>query len=119
MIKNLQLHTNHCFISDLHTCSDNPTGPGDLGLSQREGTFTVSGAINAEHEGEAWYTIDRSDDGTVFQIFASDVEFSIDSQANDDVSFPLLLIQAVWQKLNLNLQRQTLMGAAVLPFLTG
>ena len=71
------------------SCSDNSSGPGDLGLSEGKGAVTVTGAINAEYEGEAWYTIDRSDDGTVFQIFVSDVEFSTDPGANDDISFVL------------------------------
>lgn len=76
-----------CFA--VMSCSDDSTGPGDLNLSQGEGKLTVTGAVNAEHEGEAWYVIDRNDEETVFQIFVSDVQFSIDPQANDDVSFVL------------------------------
>lgn len=71
------------------SCSDDSTGPDDLNLSQGEGVVTVTGAVNADHEGEAWYVIERDDDGTVFQIFVSDVQFSTDPQANDDVSFVL------------------------------
>jgi hypothetical protein len=71
------------------SCSDNSTGPDDLNLSQGQGAFTVTGAVNAEHSGEAWYTVDPRDDGTVFQLFVSDVEFSIDPDANDDVTFVL------------------------------
>ena len=71
------------------SCSDDSTGPGDLNFSQGQGGFTVTGAVNAEHEGEAWYVIDRDDDGTVFQIFVSDVEFSTDPNANDEVTFVL------------------------------
>ena len=70
------------------SCSDNSSGPGDMGLNDGKGAFTVSGAINAEHEGQAWYTIDRSGDGTVFQLFVSDVEFSTEPQM-DDVQFVL------------------------------
>lgn len=71
------------------SCSDDSTGPDDLNLSQGQGGVTVTGAVNADHEGEAWYVIERNDDGTVFQIFVSDVQFSTDPQANDDVSFVL------------------------------
>ena len=71
------------------SCSDNSTGVDGLDLSQGEGAFSVTGAINAEHSGEAWYTVDPRDDGTVFQLFVSDVEFSIDPDANDDVTFVL------------------------------
>jgi len=71
------------------SCSDNSTGPDDLNLSQGKGAFTVTGAVNAEHSGESWYTVDPRDDGTVFQLFVSDVEFSIDPDANDDVTFVL------------------------------
>ncbi len=69
------------------SCSDDSTGPDDLNLSQGQGGVTVTGAVNADHEGEAWYVIERNDDGTVFQIFVSDVQFSTDPQVNDDVSF--------------------------------
>jgi len=77
------------FILIFTSCSDNSSGPDELDLNEGKGAFTVSGAINAEHEGEAWYTIDSSGDGTVFQIFISDVEFSVDPNANDNVSFVL------------------------------
>ena len=73
----------------LISCSDNSTGPGGLDLSQGEGAFTVTGAVNAEHSGESWYTVDPRDDGTVFQLFVSDVVFSIDPDANDNVTFVL------------------------------
>jgi len=71
------------------SCSDDSAGPEGLDLSQGEGAFTVTGALDVEHKGEAWYTVDPQTDGTVFQIFISDVEFSIEPDANDDVSFVL------------------------------
>ncbi|MCC5941104.1 MAG: hypothetical protein JJU37_06130 [Balneolaceae bacterium] len=71
------------------SCSDSSSGPGDLGLDEGKGAVTVTGAINAEYEGEAWYVIDRGESSTVFQIFVSDVEFSIDPNANDEISFVL------------------------------
>jgi hypothetical protein len=71
------------------SCSDNSSGPGDLGLNEGKGAITVTGAVNAEYEGEAWYVIERSEEGSVFQIFVSDVEFSTDPSANDDISFVL------------------------------
>jgi len=70
------------------SCSDNSSGPGDTDLSDGKGAFTVTGAISAEYEGEAWYTIDRSSDETVFQIFVSDIEFSTEPEI-DDVQFVL------------------------------
>ena len=71
------------------SCSDNSTGPDDLNLSQGKGAFTVTGAVNAEHSGESWYTVDPRDDGTVFQLFVSDVEFTVDQNANNDATFVL------------------------------
>lgn len=71
------------------SCSDNATGPDGSDLNQGEGVFTVTGAINAEHSGEAWYTVDPRDDGTVFQLFVSDVEFSANPDTNENVTFVL------------------------------
>ncbi len=71
------------------SCSENATGPGNLRLNQGEGAFTVSGAINAQHEGKAWDKIDRSDNGTLLQIFVSNAEFSNDPHENGDASFVL------------------------------
>lgn len=86
-IKQLLIILFICLTST--NCSDDSTGPDDLNLSQGQGAVTVTGAVNADHEGEAWYVIERNDDGTVFQIFVSDVQFSTEPQANDDVSFVL------------------------------
>lgn len=76
------------FILIITSCSDDSSGPGDLGLNEGKGSFTVTGDVNAEHEGEAWYVIDRDNNGTVFQIFVSDIEFSTEPQV-DDVQFVL------------------------------
>ncbi len=73
----------------LISCSDNAAGPDGSDLNQGEGAFTVTGAINAEHSGEAWYTVDPRDDGTVFQLFVSDVEFSANPDTNENVTFVL------------------------------
>ncbi|MEX0722504.1 MAG: hypothetical protein WD053_01435 [Gracilimonas sp.] len=43
------------------SCSDNSSGPEDLELSEGVGSLTVSGDVEAEHEGASYFTVIRND----------------------------------------------------------
>lgn len=81
-------------ISGLMACSNDSTGPGgnDTDLKLRTSSFNVSGDIEADHDGVAWYVGLRSDNGNFINLSLSVSDSDIDEDGNDDFNLSLRFI---------------------------
>jgi hypothetical protein len=85
--------TFYLFIAALFgmlSCSDDSTGPGDTEADSGEGAISVTGAVQAEHEGIAWYSGLRSDTGGYNNLTMEISELPPDELG--DTSFGLSII---------------------------
>ena len=77
----------------LMSCSDNSTGPGaDTDLSRGTSSFSVTGDIEADHDGVAWYVGLRSDGGNIINLSLSVSDSEFDEQGDNDFNLSIRFV---------------------------
>jgi len=92
-------------LAGFTSCSDSSTGSDSLGSGN--GIFSVSGAIEKSHEGEAFYVSETSGNTVTFQIFISDVVFSIDPNTEPDAVTFSVEFRAVYSEDSFSIEEGT------------
>ncbi len=73
-------------------CSDNSTGPDEADITLGEGTLTVTGDIQAEHEGISQYVGLRNDDGNFLNLTLHVNQFGLGSDQENNFGFQIRLV---------------------------
>ncbi len=74
------------------SCSDNSTGPDETDITLGEGTLTVTGDIQAEHEGISQYVGLRNDDGNFLNLTLHVNQFGLGSDQENNFGFQIRLV---------------------------
>ena len=79
-------------ISGFIACSDNSAGPDESDITSGEGTLTVTGDIQAEHEGISQYVGLRNDDGNFLNLTLHVNQFGLGSDQENNFGFQIRLV---------------------------
>jgi len=79
-------------ISGFIACSDNSTGTDETDVTSGEGAITVTGDIQAEHEGISQYVGLRNDDGNFLNLALHVNQLGLGSDQENDFSFSIRLV---------------------------